>query len=114
MLLLLRRDAHCHRHWQGWLGFSAHPTAHEAPAAAWDLGSAAGRCLLSSPEVLDLGVVLPAGTCKQLLMLSNAAAAPVAFAWQLGVFEAARGIISGRLAISPASGGWHVCFQRSH
>lgn len=47
---------------------------------------------------------LPASTAKQLLTLTNTAAAQVEFAWQLGVFEEGCGIMSGRLAVVPMSG----------
>ena len=108
------------RHWQGWLGFSQHPaaTAHTYQAgddsssssssnAACDGTTVSGRLLLSSPEVLDLGVCLPACTAKQLLTLTNTAPVPLEFAWQLGVFEEQQGIMSGRLAIVPTSGETH-------
>jgi hypothetical protein len=67
-------------------------------------GSSCGRCLLASPELLDLGACLPASEARQLLTLTNVAGVALGYAWRLGVFEPGRAIVSGRLAITPASG----------
>lgn len=111
---------HVCRQWQNWGGFSQHPAAtaycHRSSSSgspyhsitAADGSSSGGvsgsRWLLSSPEVLDLGVCLPAGNTKQLLTLTNTADVPIEFAWQFGVFEEQRAVISGRLSVVPTSG----------
>jgi hypothetical protein len=41
-------------------------------------------------------------------VLHNAAAAPLQFVWDLGVFEEERGVVSGRLTVVPASGEQHA------
>jgi hypothetical protein len=111
------------RHWQGWLGFSQHPagTAHSPYCDPEETHCASGgssgsssshnsssgvsrRLLLSSPEVLDLGVCLPAGSSKQLMTLTNTAEVPVEFAWQYGIFTEQCAVMSGRLSVVPTSG----------
>jgi hypothetical protein len=106
------------RHWQGWLGFSQHPagTAHSpsedtrcaggSSSSSSSIGSSSviRRLLLSSPEVLDLGVCLPAGSTKQLMTLTNTAEVPVEFAWQYGIFAEQCAVMSGRLSVVPTSG----------
>jgi hypothetical protein len=82
------------RRWQDWVGFSAAP----------QLAPIISRTLQCSQELLDLGTCLPAALARRLLVLHNAAAAPLQFVWDLGVFEEERGAISGRLAIVPATG----------
>jgi hypothetical protein len=76
------------------VGFSAVPQV--APIS---------RALRCSQELLDLGTCLPAALARRLLVLHNAAAAPLHFVWDLGVFDEERGAISGRLVIVPATGG---------
>lgn len=79
--------------WQDWLGFSA--SAVVAPPS---------RVLCINQEMLELGVCLPASTTRRLLVLQSAADVALEFAWDLGVFEEERAVISGRLSITPASG----------
>lgn len=115
------------RHWQGWLGFSQHPagTAHSpsgcdpgnthCASSGGSSSSSSGvgrRLLLSSPEVLDLGVCLPAGSAKQLMTLTNTAEVPVEFAWQYGIFTEQCAVMSGRLSVVPTSGE-HSCLRPS-
>lgn len=83
------------RRWQDWLGFSAASTV-----------SPPGRVLRINQEMLDLGVCLPASKTKRLLVLQNAAGVNLEFAWDLAVFEQERGVISGRLTVTPAAGMW--------
>jgi hypothetical protein len=98
---------HICRRWQDWVGFSAAPQL--APIS---------RALQCSQELLDLGTCLPAALARRLLVLHNAAAAPLQFVWDLGVFEEERGAISGRLAIVPATGAGcihrYTCMAASH
>jgi hypothetical protein len=59
---------------------------------------------------------LPAGNTKQLLTLTNTADVPMEFAWQFGVFEEQRAVISGRLSVVPTSGkcgtGMRDCIEQ--
>lgn len=56
-----------------------------------------------------MGVCLPAGSMKQLLTLTNTAGVPLEFAWQYGVFEEQRAVMSGRLSVLPATGARQSC-----
>jgi hypothetical protein len=62
-------------------------------------------------DVLDLGITLPASTSRRLLLLENAAAVPLEFVWDLGVYQPERQAISGRLQVVPASGESSRCDQ---
>jgi len=81
------------RQWRRWLGFSATPALHPS----W-------RPLTISPEVLSLGPCLVQGASRRLLRLDNRGARPLDFSWDLGVFDEARGAISGRLQVQPDVG----------
>ncbi|KAI8476927.1 MAG: hypothetical protein J3K34DRAFT_516186 [Monoraphidium minutum] len=91
------------RRWRRWLGFRISP----ALSPPW-------RPLLVSPEVLSLGPCLQQGAARRLLRLQNTGPVALAFRFELGAFEGARGAVAGGLVLRPdasvvAPGGVLVC-----
>jgi hypothetical protein len=82
------------RDWRRWLGFDPAP----ALRPPW-------RPLTVTPELLSLGPTLRRGAARGLLLLDNGGGAHLAFRFELGAFDGARGgAAAGRLELRPAEG----------